>query len=268
MPSYSEVSETVQSFVGTILQTPPAYSAIKIDGKRAYKLARDGKTPEIKPRIVNIYSIQFVQYTSNELEVQVICSAGTYIRSLARDIGKKLNCGGYIQTLRRLSAEPFSIQQAKTLDTIQESDMISLDSALSFYPRLELPDNFWFAVRNGQPLFLEKLHTIGIGKHLPIVENVIWPIPKQFTSLELENNFLSSLVQSVKSNIKNIELPYIHDSQLPEQTKNFGMNVEHIFPHHIIIYLQGHAVALACKSLNVVQVQRMLLLDLPNVPSN
>lgn len=101
IPTKSEVEQALQQFVGEITQTPPAYSAIKINGQRAYKLAREGKTVDMPSRQVTIYSIELLDYTYPEVKIRTNVSSGTYIRTLAQDIGHILATGAYCTVLRR-----------------------------------------------------------------------------------------------------------------------------------------------------------------------
>lgn len=123
-PSKDQVKQALNSFVGRIKQTPPAYSAIKVDGQRAYKLARAGKPVEIKSRSVMIYSIHDIKYDYPKLVFSAKVSSGTYIRSLAEDIGNRLKTGAYVSKLRRTEVGNYKIEQAKTLDKITTSDIM------------------------------------------------------------------------------------------------------------------------------------------------
>lgn len=111
-PSEEEVSEAVMSFLGTISQVPPAYSAIKIGGQRAYKLAREGKEVKIEPRTVTIHSISELTYAYPIVSFTANVSSGTYIRSLVTDIGDKLATGAYMSNLRRTSIGEYSVSDA------------------------------------------------------------------------------------------------------------------------------------------------------------
>ena len=115
IPSEPKIKEVINSFVGQIMQTPPAFSAVKVNGKRAYKLAREGKKVEIKPRKVNIYSIKITDVDYPFVRFTAHVSSGTYIRSLARDIGEKLKTGAYMSNLRRTQAGNYNIKQATTV---------------------------------------------------------------------------------------------------------------------------------------------------------
>lgn len=114
-PSLDEVKDTVAKFVGEITQRPPIYSAIKVDGQRAYDLARQGKEVEIPERNVTIYSLEIIDYTYPELKIRTHVSSGTYIRTLAEDIGKALGTGAYCTQLRRTKVSDWNIANAQTL---------------------------------------------------------------------------------------------------------------------------------------------------------
>ena len=112
-PELDIIESTLKSFIGEIEQTPPKFSAIKINGERAYKLARAGKDFDIPSRQVEIYSIDILEYKYPELKIRVHCSSGTYIRTLAEDIGKALNTGAYLTALRRISIGQFNVSDAE-----------------------------------------------------------------------------------------------------------------------------------------------------------
>lgn len=114
-PKLSTVEFTLSSFIGKIEQTPPKFSAIKVGGQRAYKLARQNKDFEIPSREVEIYSIEILDYNYPELKIRTHVSSGTYIRALAEDIGKKLGTGAYLTALRRTKIGNYSIKDAKML---------------------------------------------------------------------------------------------------------------------------------------------------------
>ena len=113
--SEKDVSLTLSNFIGKITQTPPRFSAIKVGGQRAYKLARAGQDFEIPSRQVEIYSIDIINYNYPELKIRVHCSSGTYIRTLAEDIGTKLGTGAYLTALRRTEVGKYSVKDAKVL---------------------------------------------------------------------------------------------------------------------------------------------------------
>ena len=120
IPSETEIQSAIESFTGEIEQVPPKFSAIKVGGKRAYKLAREGKEVELKPRTVTIYSIESLEITGAKARFTCKVSSGTYIRSLVRDIGEKLGCGAYMTELRRTSIDKFQIEDAQKIDPIPE----------------------------------------------------------------------------------------------------------------------------------------------------
>lgn len=121
--------------VGEIYQRPSNYSAIKIDGKRAYELARAGVDIELKERRVSIYSLKVLQITRHEsgidIEISVDCSAGTYIRSIARDLGERLAVGGHLIALRRTAVMPFTLAEAMSIDQLRATpQLLSIDDAI------------------------------------------------------------------------------------------------------------------------------------------
>lgn len=116
--SQTQVEAVLSQFIGIVEQIPPAYSALKINGVRAYKLARKGKTVVMKPRQVYIHSIDILEFSSPVIKIRVRCQKGTYIRSLARDIGAKLGTGGYLRSLTRTRIGDFLLEDALEIDTL------------------------------------------------------------------------------------------------------------------------------------------------------
>ena len=123
VPTLEEVEKALEVFTGLIKQTPPAYSAIKIGGKPAYKRARSGEQVEIPEREVNIYKLDLISYEYPILKISTHVSSGTYIRTLAEDIGKQLGTGAYLSGLRRTTIGGFSIEKAKPLESVNQSDL-------------------------------------------------------------------------------------------------------------------------------------------------
>ena len=117
-PSREDVENAVKLFVGTITQVPPMHSAIKINGQRAYKLARAGKTVEMPTRTVTVYSLNILDYTYPQLTIRTHVSSGTYIRTLAQDIGEALGVGAFCQELRRTQVGEYLIENAKTIQEL------------------------------------------------------------------------------------------------------------------------------------------------------
>lgn len=119
--SREDLEAVLQAFRGDIMQRPPPYSAIKRDGQRLYRLARQGETVEVEPRPVTVYDFDLLAYDGKVLQAQITCSAGTYIRSLAHDLGQALGCGAHLSSLRRLAVGSFRIEDAVTLDRLDQA---------------------------------------------------------------------------------------------------------------------------------------------------
>jgi len=111
LPSEEQIAEVLKQFTGKIEQRPPIFSAIKINGERAYKLARKGREVEMPTRTVEIYSIEQISYSKPELQIRTHVSSGTYIRTLAEDIGKALGCGAYCSQLRRTQIAEYKLDE-------------------------------------------------------------------------------------------------------------------------------------------------------------
>lgn len=148
--SETELKEALKSFVGEIEQIPPMYSAVKVDGKKLYELAREGKTVERKPRKIRIYNIEILNFDKKNqcFEMLVDCSKGTYIRTLANDIGEKLGCGGIISNLMRTASGGFFLENSYSLEKIKElaenndfSFLTPLPNVMSEYKKLVLAEN-------------------------------------------------------------------------------------------------------------------------------
>lgn len=114
------LNQAISTFIGQIEQIPPMFSAKKVDGKKLYELARKGKEIKLKPSKVEIYSMEVVDYDLPVIELNISCSKGTYIRSLARDIGEKLSCGAYLKNLRRTAIGEYSVNDALKISEIVE----------------------------------------------------------------------------------------------------------------------------------------------------
>lgn len=146
--------------IGEIYQRPSNYSAIKIDGKRAYELARAGVDIELKERRVSIYSLKVLQITRHEsgidIEISVDCSAGTYIRSIARDLGERLAVGGHLIALRRTAVMPFTLAEAMSIDQLRATpQLLSIDGAIQrIFPRRTLTIEEVASVSHGRSIEL------------------------------------------------------------------------------------------------------------------
>jgi tRNA pseudouridine55 synthase len=125
-----QVESVLHQFIGDIEQIPPIYSALKVDGKPLYAYARAGQEVEIKSRYVSIHQIHLEHFEADELVFTVTCSKGTYIRTLAQDIGAKLGCGAHLKGLRRLTSGTFDLQDALPLEVLSELSLEELDAKL------------------------------------------------------------------------------------------------------------------------------------------
>jgi tRNA pseudouridine55 synthase len=145
------------AFLGPISQTPPAYSAIKIDGKRAYERARDGETVTMTARSVRIDRIDILTFEPGHITLEMDCSKGTYVRSLAHDLGQRLGCGAAADRIRRLMIGPFRVEDAVAVTPDTEAGtfldaLLPLDTAIADLPALRVLDAGLPGLRNGNPL--------------------------------------------------------------------------------------------------------------------
>lgn len=113
-----DLDAIARRFTGEIMQTPPAYSAVKVEGRRAYALAREGETPELRPRPVRVTSLSLERTAPDRLRVDVHCGPGMYVRSLARDIGRDIGCGAHLASLRRTGSGPFAVRDAVPVEAL------------------------------------------------------------------------------------------------------------------------------------------------------
>ena len=159
----------LETFVGEIEQIPSMYSALKHQGQPLYKLARQGIEIERAPRQISIYSAELLQFSEASIELRVHCSKGTYIRSLAEDLGAALGCGAHVSALRRLAAGPYEEGQATTLaelcetNDMQEMDalLLPVSSAVDSWPAVRLHEDTAHYVRQGQPVQVAHAPTDG-----------------------------------------------------------------------------------------------------------
>lgn len=179
-PSREAVEAALPSFTGPIEQRPPAYSAIKVGGRRAYAMARAGETVELAARAVTIHALSIVEWDDTDPDrpiavVDVTCSAGTYIRSLARDLGASLGSAAYLGALRRTAAGPFQAEDALSLDTVRDAaaagpdGLIPLlrpvDAGLERFPDVALTASELAAVAKGQYIRPEAGFTTGADRY-------------------------------------------------------------------------------------------------------
>lgn len=149
-----QLQETLAAFRGEILQVPPMYSALKVNGQKLCDLARKGKTVERQPRPITIHELTLVEQGENTLRLRVRCSKGTYIRTLCKDIGEKLGCGGCMESLRRVAAGEYTVDEAVPLQTLLETErpedyLRTVDTMFRNYPAVTLTANQETRCRNG-----------------------------------------------------------------------------------------------------------------------
>ena len=163
-----DVMDVLAGFRGEIEQIPPMFSALKKDGKRLYKLAREGVEVERSPRKVRIFDLTMLSLEKERLRIAVHCSKGTYIRTLAEDIGNSLNCGAHITALRRTGLGPFAINQAHELDSVVddpeafEASLLNADTALTHLPAVRLGSQEVTAVMHGNAVANSNETTLGV----------------------------------------------------------------------------------------------------------
>ncbi|MGH1378351.1 MAG: tRNA pseudouridine(55) synthase TruB [Alphaproteobacteria bacterium] len=176
-PTTEDIIAILDKYTGNIQQVPPNFSAIKINGERAYDIARDGDIPELKARTVYIEELDLLEARENDADFSMICGKGTYVRSLARDIGNDLGTKGFISALRREKVGSFVAKDAISLDKLLDMDYVSarsecllpLESVLDDIPALYLKEDETVKIRNGQALSFvsrpdfERLTTVGLG---------------------------------------------------------------------------------------------------------
>jgi tRNA pseudouridine55 synthase len=136
-----EVEIALKTFIGKSMQLPPSYSALKHKGKPLYKYAREGKPISKPPREVNIYSIKNFEFKNNICICEIHCSKGTYIRSIARDLGNMLGVGGHLSDLERLEQGFFNIKNAYTIEQLNEDSILSIESAFPNFLNINLNSN-------------------------------------------------------------------------------------------------------------------------------
>ncbi|MBN2548341.1 MAG: tRNA pseudouridine(55) synthase TruB [Anaerolineales bacterium] len=150
-------NEILQQFIGEIEQVPPPYSAVKVKGRRAYDMAREGEEVELMPRKINVYSLEVLEWAPPEVVIDVYCSSGTYVRSLANDLGKALGTGAHLIGLRRTKSGRFTLRDAVPLRRLQEAftagnwyrSLIPAAEALADWPMVELDADQVELIRHG-----------------------------------------------------------------------------------------------------------------------
>jgi tRNA pseudouridine55 synthase len=179
-PGIEAVSEALAHFRGTVMQTPPRFSAIKVDGERAYDLARDGEVFGLEARPVQIDRLEIIDQSSPDcVRLFCQCGKGTYVRAIARDLGRMLGCFGHVQDLRRTSAGPFAVDDAISLETLDELSnsevgrdalmriIVPVETALDGIPALAISGDDAARLRRGQPILLR-------GASMPVLKGPVY----------------------------------------------------------------------------------------------
>jgi tRNA pseudouridine55 synthase len=174
-PNGETVARCLEEFIGEIEQTPPAFSAARINGQRAYDLARRGKEVSLEPRRVWIYSIELICYDYPSLDLRIECGKGTYIRSLARDLGNRFGVGALVQALRRTRIGPFEAKDALILEadsSVARNQLLPLAAAVSDLPRLELDADQSSRLLHGQKVTLPILRANLLERDLAVFDHM------------------------------------------------------------------------------------------------
>ena len=158
--SEADFLAVLEQFRGEIQQIPPMYSAIKVGGQKLYDLARQGKEVERKSRTITIFALDLLEFAGNTAKLRVHCSKGTYIRTLCKDIGAALGCGGCMAALRRTGAGNYPIEQAVKLETLLESEnpaqyLLPVDSLFAMHPAITLTEKQALRCRNGNSFSID-----------------------------------------------------------------------------------------------------------------
>lgn len=168
----AQVNEVLARFTGEIRQVPPMHSAVKVNGKPLYKLAHQGLEIEREARTVTIHALKLLRLEGDELDIELRCSKGTYVRTLAEEIGEALGCGAHLSALRRTGSGPFDVEQAITLDELErlaeegglealDARLLPIEQALSDWPVISLTPNSAHYVQQGQPVQVPRAPTSG-----------------------------------------------------------------------------------------------------------
>lgn len=155
--SRDQVEEALNGFIGVSEQIPPMYSAVKVDGKKLYELARKGETVRRKARKIEVYGINIVDIYDNRVLFDIECSRGTYIRTICHDAGRELGCGAHMKFLLRKRVGPFTLENAHTLEELRdigENSLLSPDEAVKHFDKVIMPNNEAGLLINGRSVQL------------------------------------------------------------------------------------------------------------------
>lgn len=150
-----QIKEVLSSFLGRQKQIPPKYSALKVNGKKLYEYARENIEVNIKERDIEIYNIELIDYSNNEIIFLCKVSKGTYVRTLASDIANKLNTVGHLSALTRLTVGKYHLNEAKQIEDISINDILPLTKALNFMKQIKVDDEQIKKIKNGQRFYLD-----------------------------------------------------------------------------------------------------------------
>jgi len=171
IPTRDQIERVLPRFFGEIDQVPPVYSAKKVGGRRAYDLARKGEPVDLKPARVTVHSIALVEYDYPSLTLEIVCGAGTYIRSLGRDIAKSLGTAAVMSELVRTRVGPFALKEAVNLDRLQEEGvqphLHPLAAAVGDLPRITVSEGEARRLAQGQPISQAPAHAAAIPGGVP-----------------------------------------------------------------------------------------------------
>jgi len=164
LPTFEEVGRATAALTGVIQQVPPQISAVKVDGERAYRRARAGEELTLKSRTVEVQKFSVQMISPSEIAFQVRCTPGTYIRSLARDMGAALGCGAHVQSLRRTRSGSFSVSEALAMEDISPAGLLPIDRLFVDTPRIAVDSRELAGLQHGNQLVLSALvraHALG-----------------------------------------------------------------------------------------------------------
>lgn len=167
-----QVNAVLAKFTGTLEQIPPMHSAIKQNGQPLYKLAHQGIEVERQPRTIHIYELAQIRLAGDELDINMRCSKGTYVRTLAEDIGRELGCGAHLSALRRTKVGPFNLDRAVTMEALEalaeesfdalDQHILPIEQALADWPEIQLTEDSAFYLNRGQAIQVAKAPTSGL----------------------------------------------------------------------------------------------------------
>jgi tRNA pseudouridine55 synthase len=168
------LTEAIRPFVGTILQVPPQYSAVHVDGRRAYALARRGQAVELPARPVEVHSLRVTRFQPPDFELEIDCGSGTYVRSIGRDLGESLGCGAVMTSLRRLAVGSFTVENAIPFDSLDASRLEHAIqpplNAIADLPRRVVDGDEIRALRQGRTIEIGSLPPVDSGTEVALID--------------------------------------------------------------------------------------------------